>query len=312
MEITTLQQAVDIILQQQEQIKQQQEQIKAQHKQIKQLQDENKRLAKRVEQLCAQLRKYHNVNTPSGALPPYQKDELLKITKSVDEQDSADSKQAKNNRNKRSDHDKTEIHQIEFCPHCGSTNLKHREKTNKRIVVHMHFPKVETIMHESKNCFCMDCKKEIIPQVPNTLPKSKYDLNISILIVLLYAIGTTQSKTQEILRWFGVEMCKTSVNNTIHRVQQYLGKRKYKELEEELKKSFFCGADETSHRHMGKTFWIWVATTARTVFFRIAQSRGSKEAKKLPMAKITSCDGYRVYDKTSETPRTKVRGFFLV
>jgi transposase len=118
--------------------------------------------------------------------------------------------------------------------------------------------------------------------------------------VLLYAIGTTQSKTQEILRWFGVEMCKTSVNNTIHRVQKYLGDRKYRELEEELKNSFFCGADETSHRHMGKTFWIWVATTANTVFFRIAQSRGSKEAKKLPLAKIASCDGYRAYDKTTK------------
>ena len=285
MKITTLEQAVELILQQQGQ--------------IKQLQEDNQRLKREVERLAAQLRKYHNVNTPSGALPPYLKDELNKITRSVDEKEPP-SKQAANRRNRRPECDRVEMHKIEKCPHCGSTDLKQREKTSERIVIHLQLPKVEAVLHKSSSCFCRNCKSEISPEIPNVLPKSKYDMNISILVVLLYVLGTTQSKTREILGWFGVNLCEASVNNIIHRMQKCLGEKKYRELEEELKKSFHSGADETSHRHRGKTFWIWVVATARTVFFRIAESRGGREAKKLPLPKITGCDGYRAYDKASK------------
>ena len=41
--------------------------------------------AEEIDKLRKELRKYHNENTPSGAIPPYLKDELTKIVKNAEE-----------------------------------------------------------------------------------------------------------------------------------------------------------------------------------------------------------------------------------
>jgi hypothetical protein len=141
---------------------------------------------------------------------------------------------------------------------------------------------------------------EVKPAIPEVLPNSKFDLNISILIMLLNVLGMTQNKIAIMLGWFDVEMCPATVNNTICRMQKYLGEKRYLQLEEELRKSFASNMDETGWRHKGKTHWIWVVANAKTVFFRIAEGRGQKHADKLPAPKVAGCDGYRAYDKLSK------------
>lgn len=280
----------------------QQNQIKELQKKVQQLEKENKNMQKENQKLHAQLRKFLNENTPSGALPPHLKDELKQITTEKHETEKEENeKSAKTNRrNKRKKKcDRKEIHALEKCPCCNSS-LKERKKKLKRIVIHLELPKVENILHESKTYYCEKCDKRIVAHAPDTLPNSKHDLDIHLLIMLLYVTGVTQRKTKEILSWFGVHMSNASVNNAIHRVQRYLGERKYRELEEQLKKSVSCGADETGWRNRGKTHYIWAVANAKTVFYRIEENRRYNNAKKLPTGKIITCDGWKAYDKTDK------------
>lgn len=266
--------------------------------QQRKMQKEIDKLQKENERLHNQLRKFHNENTPSGALPPYLKDELKQMTAEEHEKNEEEStKSAKfNPRNRRRKPDRRELHTLEKCPCCNSP-LKERKKIRRRIVLHLKLPEVENVLHESKTYYCENCDKTITAPVPDTLPKSKLDLNISLLVVLLYSIGTTQRKIAEFLRSFGVFVSNASINNAIHRLQQYLGDKKYNELEEELKKSISCGADETGHRYRGKTYYIWAVANAKTIFYRIEKDRRHHRAKKLPSGKIITCDGWRAYDK---------------
>jgi len=278
MKIQTLEQAVELILQ---------------------LQEELKKKDAIIDRLSAELRKYRNPNTPSGAIPPYLKDELKKITSEPNKE--PETKQAKSNqRNGRQEPNRYEMHGLSECPHCHSKRLKKHEKSFKRIVLHLKLPEIENVCHEVGIYTCQDCGMEVKPAIPEALPNSKFDLNISIFIMLLNVLGMTQSKIAVMLGWFGVEMCPATVNNTIYRMQKYLGEKRYRQLEEELRKSFASNMDETSWRHKGKTHWIWVVANAKTVFFRIAEGRGQKHADKLPAPKVAGCDGYKIYDKLSK------------
>jgi transposase len=278
MEIQTLEQAVEVIKQQQSLIE---------------------KLKERVQYLENQLRKYRNPNTPSGSLPPYLKDELRKIT-SISEKEP-ESKQAKpNQRNRRQKPDRLEVHQLKECPYCHSAKLKEHKKRTRRTILHLQFPEVKNILHEAVGYTCEGCGREVQAPIPDTLPNSKFDLNISLMIVLFNVLGMTQSKIAIMLGWFGVDLCPASVNNAIHRVQRYLGDKRYRQLEEELRSAIAAGADETSWRHRGKTYWMFAVTTAKTIFFRIEKGRGQKYADKLPSRNAITCDGYRAYDKLSK------------
>ncbi|MFZ5986671.1 MAG: IS66 family transposase [Bacillota bacterium] len=259
-------------------------------KRIAQLEKQNKKLR-------GQLRKFINENTPSGSLPPYLKDELKQMTTEEHKEIEEESiKSAKfNPRNRRKKYGRKELHTLEKCPCCNSP-LTERKRRLRRTVLHLKLPEVENVLHESKTYYCEKCKKEIAAPIPDTVPKSKIDLNISLLIILLYSVGTTQRKIAEFLRWFGVFLSNASINNTIHRMQRYLGDKKYKELEEQLKKSISSGADETGHRYRGKTYYTWAVANAKTVFYRIEKDRRHYRAKKLPIGKIIICDGWRAYD----------------
>lgn len=268
--------------------------------QLAQLAEKVAQLEKENKKLHNQLRKFLNENTPSGALSPYLKDELKKMTTEQKETDEENMKTAKfNQRNRRKSYDRKELHRIKKCPDCG-TKLKRRKKRMGRVVTHLELPKIENVLHENETGYCENCNKIVIAPLPDTLPKSKFDLNVHLLIILLYAIGATQRKTREILGWFGVCASNASINNMIHRVQKYLGERKYRELEERLKKSVSCGADETSHRYRGKIYYVWAVANAKTVFYRIEKNRRHCHAKKLPTGKVITCDGYRAYDGTKK------------
>lgn len=275
--------------------------IELQQNQIKELQKKVQQLEKKNQKLHSQLRKFLNENTPSGALPPYLKDELKQMTaEEHSEPEEENTKSAKvNPRNKREKIDRKQLHTIKKCLGCGSL-LKKRKNKVRRTVIHLTMPYVENILHESETGYCQKCDKIIVAPVPDTLPKAKFDLSISLLIILLYSIGTTQRKIAEFLGWFGVFLSDGSVNNIIHRMQKYLGDKKYKELEEQLKKSISCGADETSHRYRGKTYYIWAVANAKAVFYRIEKNRRYHHAKKLPTGKVITCDGYRAYDRTKK------------
>lgn len=282
--------------------------LRAENAQLKQLlADALKKIArleKENKKLHGQLSKVLNENTPSGSAPPYLKDELKSAFPPENANtEKTEEKQAPkaNKRNKRPKPQKTKIHKIENCPCCGD-ELRPLKKKQRRVIIHLELPQSEAVEHISESGYCSKCEKRFYAQVPDSLPNLKYSLDISIFIVsLIVVFNMTQRKVAELLGQFGVSISPASVNNVYHSVREYLGERKYKEFEEELKKSMNTHADETSHRHKGKNHWTWFVGNARTVFIKISESRSSKIAKKLPLGRYTNCDGYRAYDKAAQT-----------
>lgn len=255
-----------------------------------------------IQKLQRELRKYKNENTPSGSLPPYLKDTLHNIinTSKRKSKSSKSNGRKANTRNRRGEYNRVEKHTLQVCPYCNGP-LKKRKRVRKRFILHFDFPEPEPVLHEINKYFCEQCNREVEPVVPDALPNTKFDLNLHIFILFLSVLGLTQRKITELLSiLFGIDMSPASVNNAIHRVERYLGKKRYRELEKELRKSAVVHADETSWKHQGKTFWAWVVTNAKSVFYRIEKSRGTTTAKKIPTGEILVCDGYRPYDKLNK------------
>lgn len=270
---------------------------------IEQLQNRVKQLEKENKKLRGQLSKFINEFTPSGSIPPYLKEELETAFPPANSNTEKleEGKQAKvNKRNNRPKPKKKKVHKApKNCPCCGS-KLKSLKKKQSRIVIHLEMPQAEAIEHISKGSYCSECDKRFYARVPDTLPNLKYSLDIAIFIVTLSVVfNMTQRKTAELLGQFGVSISPASVNNVYHSVRKYLGEKKYREFENDLRKSWHTNADETSHRHRGKTNWLWLVRNARTVFIRIEKTRSSKVAKKLPLGRFSTTDGYRAYDKAA-------------
>ena len=288
MKITTLEQAVEVILQQQGQ-------IKAQEQQIKQLQEANRRLEKEVERLSAQLRKYHNENTPSGSLPPYLKDELMPEPR--DRTPSDQEKTAANQRNSRPKPVREETHTLDACPNCHGP-LRRQKKTEHRVIIHLPMPEAEAAEHLQPHYFCPHCRMGFMAEIPDALPNSKYGLELSLFVLSLSVLGLTQGKITEQLGMFGLRICPSSINNIIHRVEKYMGEKRYQKLRAEIRQSAHAGMDETSHRHRGENWQMLAVTTAKTAFYKFMSSRRYGLIRRLPMPRESiSCDGYRAYDR---------------
>ncbi|MBI2774389.1 IS66 family transposase [Candidatus Dependentiae bacterium] len=264
-------------------------------KMIAKLEKENKKLQ-------GQLGKFLNENTPPGSVPPYLKEELEaafppETSEAQEKEDEGKQAKLPNTRNKRPKPDKTKTHKIDTCPKC-KRKLRPLGKKQRKIVIHFELPKAEAIEHISNGGYCADCKERFYASVPDTLPNSKYSLDTAIFIVTLaIAYNMTQRKIAELLGRFGIPISPASVNNVYHNVKKYLGDKKYREFEQELKNSMHTNADDTSHRHKGKNFWIRLVKNAKIVFIRLSKTHNSKDTKTLPLGKYSTTDGYRGYDK---------------
>lgn len=274
--------------------------VESQRKEIKELRTIIGQQNKRITRLENELQKYHNENTPSGALPPYLK-ELEKNVKNMTKDKGDDDPPKENVRNARSKHiDRKEYHDLEDtnCPNCGK-KLTKKTATRKRIVIEMPIPNPETVEHELALYYCKNCGKNVSAEVPNALPKAKFDI-VTLILLSYFNVGLNLSEeniTNLLRDIFHIHISKGTVSNNLMKLKEYLGDN-YSELEKNVKSAAVRYKDETSVRCNGETFWMWVVSTAKGVLYLIDKSRGSKVANRLSStAGVDVCDGYRAYDK---------------
>lgn len=271
------------------------EELKAAKKRIRFLEEA-------LENLRKELRKYHNENTPSGAIPPYLKPDIeikREFVETTSEKRDDNRLKKQNIRNRRPKViDRTEHLELKECPCCGGKLRRKKTKPTKRIIITMKIPDIESVKYITPRYYCPNCKKEVRPRVPNTLPNSKFDLTISIFIsVLFIGMNMTQGKIAELFGIFGLNISKATVCNILARLKDYLGD-KYVELEQRVLEAKSKCKDETSHRHNGKLNWVWVATTTKDVCYWIEEKRNYKTARKIFKGDkgVSTTDGYRAYD----------------
>ena len=278
--------------------------IKAEYVELKEeLKEANQQikfLEEAFEKLRRELRKYHNENTPSGAIPPYLKPTLeIKRELSENKEESENNERKFNIRNSRPKRiDRTETLELEKCPKCGRKLKKMDTKPIIRIIFKLEMPTVERVEYVRPRYYCDNCDEEFLPSVPNALPGSKFDLTTSIFIsVLFIGMNISQGKIAELLSFFGLDISKATVCNILRRLKEYLGDE-YAELEIKVLEAKAKCKDETSHKHNGRMNWVWVAATAKEVCYWIENKRNYETARRLfkDDKGISTVDGYKAYD----------------
>lgn len=264
------------------------------------LADEVVFLRKENKRLLGELRKYLNENTPSGSIPPYLKPALRnKVQEAMKSEQEEPKPNPRNSRPK--EHDVERDVTLKRCPCCGGTRITKKKKKYFRTTIHIKFPTLERVLNRIWAYYCLDCRKEVVPKLPDALPGSKFDLNTAILISVLFtAFSLSDRKISELFSTiFSLDISPASVSNTLQRLKEYL-KEDYKKLEAEIQKALFVHRDETGWRKNGKINWLWVASTAQTVYYKITPKRNAKTARALKLNKncVTISDALASYNKT--------------
>lgn len=269
------------------------EKITALEKRITTLEKENEKLWKENEKLRNELRQYKNENSPSGSIPPYLKEELKTSVQEPKEQ-----KEPKPNpRNARAAPERVEKHILLACPDCGG-DLKKKDRTYKRTVLHLVPASFENVRHERQAYYCPHCQKEVVPAVPGTIPNCKFDLAAAILMSYFFvasnmSMGTIKNTFSEL---YGVPVSKGTVSNTLTRLKKYLG-AEYSFLEQKIMESKARYRDETGWRKDGRTFWNWVVATKEEVVYKLERRRCHANALKLKgNGGVDVSDGYTAYN----------------
>jgi len=277
---------------------------------ITQLIDEKKEAMEEISYLKRQFarlenefRKYHNENTPSGALPPYLK-EPVKIENEEEDKPDGRSLAHGNKRNARPLRcNKTKKLRLDSCPCCGGKLSEINAAPNERVIMELHIPAVEHVRYLLPRHYCRKCRKEFSPKVPNAIPNSKFDINL----IVAFSVLTTQAKlsiddTCKVMKtFFKADISPAAISNHLIKFRKYLGSD-YAKLEADMLKEKVIGRDETGCRKNGKLNWFWAAVTKKRAFFQILAGRGKKEADRFKPSKnsITNCDAYAVYNSTTE------------
>lgn len=256
-------------------------------------------LKKENKKLLAELRKYKNENTPSGSIPPYLKESVREKLQQARKSERRESRKPNPRNNRPKVFDREREVTAKRCPRCGGKRLTKKKKQYRRVTLHIRFPRLERILNILAAYYCLDCKKEVVPKLPDALPGSKFDLNTAILVSVLFtAFNLSERNIAKMFSTiFRLDISPASVSNCLKRLKDYLGED-YKKLGDEIQRAKFVHRDETGWRKNGQLNWLWVASTAESVHFRITEKRNSKTAKSLKLNKncVQITDANAVYN----------------
>lgn len=221
-------------------------------------------------------------STPSGMIPPYQKEPAKKKR---GKKPGAKPGHKGHRRAQPERIDRQEEHRLDRCPDCGSElqrcNGTHsiRSRIVEDIPQDLQCEVTEHILHRD---YCPRCRKPVEPKVETVLPNASigtrllcltaywhYALGITmaqILDTLTFHLQFTQSKGGLIQQW-----------NALRIILQVW----YESLMREIQQSAVLHGDETGWRVNGKTYWLWCFTDANTTFYMVDRSRGSPAVKPL-------------------------------
>lgn len=249
----------------------------------------------RVQQLEAELRKYKNENTPTSAIPYYEKETTNQRHKTSGQKEGH-----KGMSRKTPQIDRVEHLSLEVSPCCNKPVRKMRAKPKRRVVTLLIPPKIENVEYLKDRCICTGCGKEVQPEVPNSLPNARLDLNFAILMsVLSTGMNLPLGKIRQLLKLWGLDVSEATISNTLAKLSGFLGEE-YKNLKKDIKSECTRYNDETGWRILGKGGWLWVFITKKTAFYIIEWSRGKKVVKKIlgkkPLGRDVT-DGLRSYDQ---------------
>lgn len=215
-------------------------------------------------------------NTPSSAIPPYEKSNTRKRRK------------ARGAREGHTGHgraaperiDRTEDHPAPtFCPDCGQPVNPIHGKTACRRRVIIDIPaqiEPEAVAHDLHSAYCTHCQKTVEPRLPDALPGSRLGHRaMSLAASLHYSTNVTLSQLCDIFNaHLSLQITPGGFQHAFHRMAEILTPW-YDAIAADVRDSGLLHADETGWRVTGQTHWLWCFTQARSTYYTIDRHRGS-------------------------------------
>lgn len=271
--------------------------VELQQKQIVELQKENALLKKQLAEVISELRKYKNENTPTSAVPYYEKENTNKRHKRSGQNEG----HLGISRRKPERIDREEKLTLEASPCCDAPVREMKAKPKERVVTHLLPPKTENVRYLKPRYVCTCCGKEVQPEVPNTLPNARMDISFIILLsVLSTGMCMPFGKIRRLLNFlWGLDISEATISNNLAKLSDFLGED-YEKLKKGIKTELARYDDETGWRILGKGSWLWVFISEKVALYTIESSRGNKVVRKILGKKaegVDITDGLKSYER---------------
>ncbi len=264
---------------------------------IEQLEKRVEELEKVNVKLTADIKKYKNENTPSSAIPYYEKENTNNRHKQSGQREG----HLGMSRKKPEKIDRIEELTLEISPCCHAPVERMNAEPKERTITVLLPPKLENVKYLKNRYICMGCGKEVQPQPPNTLSNSRFDLNFMILLsVLSVGMNLPFGKIKQLLKFlWRFDVSEATISNTLTKLGEFLGDD-YEKLKKDIREAAARYDDETGWRVLGRGSWLWVFVSEKAALFTIEPSRGKKVVRKIlgkgaPGVDVT--DGLHSYDE---------------
>lgn len=250
--------------------------IGKQQTRIDDLETQVNNLSGEVKRLSKQLRKHENENTPSSAVPSFNKEPSPRHNKTPGREEGHEG----SGRKLPEDVDEIKDAKIDRCPDCNSevTDAGFHDRTIETVVP----ARVKAVKIHVHRYWCPCCKKMINAPVRDAFSNSRFGIETYLLIAFLKeGLGLTYGKIVELLRIaYGLDLSKGALPQMLDTLRDEFGEH-YADLQEELRKSPYSNNDETSWRKNGKNWWLWAFVGKWVTFYTIDKSRGKKVPKRV-------------------------------
>ena len=210
-------------------------------------------------------------HTPSGSLPPYAKPTAGPRRKKRGGQNGHDG----HCRRRPARIDRTEIHQLPACPHCGG-RLHRTGQTRTRVIEDIPDDlRAEAVEHTIHRDWCPCCQKQVEPKVPDALPQCTVgNRTLALAAWLHYGLGVTASQIVEVFNGhLQLPLTPGGLMQMWHRLAAVLGPW-YEQIRRCCLDAGVLHADETGWRVEGQTWWLWCFSTADATYYLLDRSRG--------------------------------------
>jgi transposase len=210
-------------------------------------------------------------HTPSSALPPGSKP----TPKARRKKSGAKLGHEGSSRTKPARIDRVVVHELPACP-CCQGKLANGRAPRKRVIEDIPANlKVEAVEHIIPRGYCVSCKKQFEPKVPDALPNATIGHRAVVLTAWLhYGLGTTTSQVIEVLDGhLQVPISAGGLIDIWHRLAEVL-QPWYDEILNLCRHAPVLHLDETSWRTAGRNDWLWCATATGATYYWIHKSRG--------------------------------------
>ncbi|MGH2507306.1 MAG: IS66 family transposase [Ktedonobacteraceae bacterium] len=250
--------------------------------------------AKLIESLQNELRKYSNENTPSSAIPSFNKENTHHRHQRPGQKEGHEGTSRP-----MPDHiDETKDATMDQCPDCGGivSDVGERQRVIETIIP----AKVHVKMINVHRYWCPCCGKIVDAPVTDAFPNCRFGLEIYLLVALMrYRIGITYEKIEDLLQIsYRLDLSRGELPQMMDRLANEFGDQ-YDSLIQELRRSPHVNPDETGWRIDGRGGWLWAFINEKIALYTITKGRGRNVPKRI-LGKnydgVVGCDFWSAYN----------------